>query len=98
MLLRFLRLFRLALWRGFEHDVFTSARAAAYSSILTLFPGLMVVAAALAASHNTVAFMRQIALAINAIVAPRTPDVLRLYFENPENGPVQTVVSSAIFT
>jgi len=96
MLLRFLRLFRLALWRGFEHDVFTSARAAAYYSILTLFPGLMVVAAALAASHNTVAFMRQIALAINAIVPPGTPDVVRLYFENPENRPVQTIVSASI--
>ena len=48
MLLRFLRLFRMALWRGFQHDVFTTARAAAYYAILTLFPALMVLAAVVA--------------------------------------------------
>ena len=91
-MLRFLRLLRLALWRGFEHDIFTSARAAAYYAILTLFPALMVAAAALAASHQTVAFIRQIAGAVNGMLPPGTPNVVRLYFENPQNRPLNVVI------
>jgi membrane protein len=37
-MLRFLRLLRLAFWRAFQHDAFATAKAAAYSSILTFFP------------------------------------------------------------
>ena len=49
-MLRFLRLLRLAVWRAFEHDAFAVAKAAAYSSIFTFFPMLLVVGAVLAAS------------------------------------------------
>ena len=42
-MLRFLRLLRLALWRAFQHDAFSIAKASAYSSILTFFPSLLVV-------------------------------------------------------
>jgi len=94
-MLRFLRLFRLALWRGFQHDIFTSSRSAAYYSILTLFPALMVLAAALAASRETVAFIRQVATAVNAILPPGTPDIVRLYFENPASRPLQTIVAAS---
>ena len=97
-MLRFLRLFRLALWRGFEHDIFTSARAAAYYSILTLFPALMVLAAVIAASHQTIAFIRQVAAVAHAILPPGTPDVVRLYFENPQSQPLHTVVSASLIT
>ncbi|HZR29547.1 MAG TPA: YihY/virulence factor BrkB family protein [Terriglobales bacterium] len=93
-MLRFLRLFRLALWRGFEHDVFTSARAAAYYSILTLFPTLMVVAAILAASHQTIEIVQEIAAALNAIVPPGTKEAVRAYFENPQARPLSTLVSA----
>ena len=94
-MLRFLRLLRLALWRAFQHDIFTSSRSAAYYSILTLFPALMVLAAALAASRNTVAFIKQVATAVNTILPPGTPDIVRLYFENPENRPSQTIVAAS---
>lgn len=94
-MLRFLRLFRLALWRGFEHDVFTSARAAAYYSILTLFPALMVVAAVLAASHKTSPFVQEVAAAVNAILPPGGGPAVRSYFENPQNRPLSTLISAA---
>lgn len=94
-MLRFLRLFRLALWRGFEHDVFKTARAAAYYSILTLFPALMVMAAVLAASHKTISFLRQIAAAAKAILPPGTGSAVRSYFENPQNRPFRTLVSAS---
>ena len=94
-MLRFMRLFRLALWRAFQHDIFTSARSAAYYSILTLFPALMVLAAALDASRKTVSFIKQIASAVNAILPPGTPDVVRLYFENPKSRPSQTIIAAS---
>ena len=40
-MLRFLRLLRLAVWRAFQHDAFSIAKASAYSSILTFFPALL---------------------------------------------------------
>lgn len=95
-MLRFLRLFRLALWRGFEHDVFTSARAAAYYSILTLFPALMVVAAVLATSHTTTVFVQEIGGAVNAIVPPGAGLAVRSYFENPQNRPLNTLASATV--
>src|SRR5579864_4377358 len=93
-MLRFLRLFRLALWRGFQHDIFTSARSAAYYAVLTLFPLLMVVAAILDASQETVAFIKQIAGGVNGLLPPGTPDVARLYFENPRSP--QTITTASI--
>ena len=47
-MLRFLNLLRLAFWRSFQHDAFAIAKASAYSSILTFFPGLLVVGSLLA--------------------------------------------------
>jgi len=45
---RFWRLFRLSIWRAFEHDAFGTAKASAYSSIFTFFPALLVLGAILA--------------------------------------------------
>ena len=74
--------------------MFTSARAAAYYSILTLFPTLMVVAAVLAVSHQTIEIVQEIAAALNAIVPPGTKDAVRAYFENPQARPLSTVISA----
>ena len=45
---RFWRLFRISVWRAFEHDAFATAKASAYSSILTFFPALLVLGSVLA--------------------------------------------------
>jgi membrane protein len=45
---RFLRHFRNALWLAIEHDVLNTAKAAAYSGMLALFPALVVLTALLA--------------------------------------------------
>ena len=52
VILRFLRLLRLAFWRAFQHDAFATAKASAYSSILTFFPALLVVGSVLANKMN----------------------------------------------
>jgi membrane protein len=68
LILRFLRLLRLALWRAFQHDAFAVAKASAYSSILTFFPGLLVLGSALATSRRTEVYLREISDALSRIL------------------------------
>src|SRR5260370_634503 len=44
--------FRLALFTSFSHDVFGTAKAAAYSAILCLFPTILVLTALVAFGHQ----------------------------------------------
>jgi len=68
LILRFLRLLRLAFWRAFVHDAFAIAKASAYSSILTFFPGLLVLGSALATSRRTEVYLREISDALGRIL------------------------------
>ena len=68
LILRFLRLLRMSVWRAFQHDAFAIAKASAYSSILTFFPLLLVVGSVLAASHKTEAYLREISYALGKIL------------------------------
>src|SRR5215471_9352136 len=68
LMLNFFRLLRLAFWRAFQHDAFAVAKASAYSSILTFFPGLLVVGSVLATSHKTDAYLREISYALGRIL------------------------------
>lgn len=67
---RFINLLQRAIWRAFSHDAFMIAKAAAYSSILTLFPALLVIAWVLAATGETQTFIREIAYALGTILPP----------------------------
>ena len=51
-MLEFFRVLKLSFRRAFDHDAFAVAKAAAYSSILTLFPALLVLGAVLASSRR----------------------------------------------
>jgi membrane protein len=68
LILRFLGLLWRALLRAFEHDAFAIAKASAYSSILTFFPGLLVLGASLASSHSTQVYLREISYAVSRIL------------------------------
>jgi membrane protein len=68
VILRFLRLLRLAFWRAFQHDAFAIAKASAYSSILTFFPALLVVGSLLANSRKTAAYLREITYAVDRML------------------------------
>ena len=67
---RFAGLVRQAFWRAFQDDCFAIAKASAYSSILTLFPALIVLASLLAASRRTETFVHAVATAIGAVLPP----------------------------
>ncbi len=86
-MLRFLRHFRMALWRAFQHDAFAVAKAAAFSAILTLFPGILVLASVLSVSHTTSALLREVSHAVGRILPEGTSAAVLQYFTG--NKPVR---------
>src|ERR1039458_575658 len=76
VVLRFLRLLGLAFWRAFQHDAFATAKASAYSAIITFFPLLLVVGSVLANSRKTAAYLREITYALDRILPAGSPTAL----------------------
>lgn len=75
-MLRFFRIFRLAVWRAFVHDAFATAKASAYSSIFTFFPLLLIVGSALASWRKGGPYLREISYALGSILPAGTNTVL----------------------
>jgi membrane protein len=65
---RFWRLFRISVWRAFEHDAFATAKASAYSSILTFFPALPVLGSVLATVRRADVYLREVSYALGRIL------------------------------
>jgi membrane protein len=96
-MLRFLRLLRLAIWRAFEHDAFAVAKAAAYSSILTFFPALLVVGSVLATSHRTSVYLREIGYALGKILPAGSATALA-YLKGTTQRPVSLLLTASLLT
>jgi membrane protein len=92
---KFFHLLRRAIWRGFEHDVFSIAKGAAYSSIFTIFPLFLVIASVLAASHNTERFLGEISTAIGQIMPPNVRTAAMQYFEGGHHRPSRIIYSAS---
>lgn len=88
--------FRRAVWRAFQHDAFATAKAAAYSSILTVFPALLVVASVLAASHETLKFTREISYAIGRVLPAGTDALALTYFNTGRIRPINVIISASL--
>jgi membrane protein len=95
---RFLKLLRLAFWRALEHDQFAVAKAAAYSAIITLFPAVAVVAAVLAASHTTLAVVREVSYALGRILPANTSESVRGYFEGNRSAQLSVLIPAFLGT
>ena len=83
---RFWRLFRLSIWRAFEHDAFGTAKASAYSAIFTFFPALLVLGSALAALSRGQVYLREISYALGTIL-PAGSSAALSYLQR-QHGPV----------
>src|SRR5712692_1871435 len=97
VMLRFLRLLRLAFWRAFQHDAFAIAKASAYSSILTFFPLLLVVGSVLATSRRTGAYLREISYALGRIL-PAGSATAMAYLKGTSQRPVGLLVTASLIT
>jgi len=98
VVLRFLRLLRLAFWRAFQHDAFAVAKASAYSSILTLFPALLVVGSVLATSRKTVTALREISYAVGRIMPAGSATALEYLKGKSLQRPIGLLVTASLIT
>ncbi len=96
-MLRFLRLLRLAVWRAFQHDAFSIAKASAYSSILTFFPALLIVGSVLATWSKGAPFMREISYALSRIL-PTGANTALNFLRSAAMRPFGLLVTASLIT
>lgn len=97
LMLNFFRLLRLAFWRAFQHDAFAVAKASAYSSILTFFPGLLVVGSVLATSRKGGAYLREISDVLGRIMPAGSATAIA-YLKGTNQRPVGLLISASLLT
>ena len=89
---------RRAFWQAFLHGQFSTAKAAAYSSILTLFPAFLVVTSVLEASHNTEGFLQQISGAVGWVLPPGSKSVALSFFQTKQHHATRIIYSASTVT
>jgi membrane protein len=94
---RFWRLFRLSIWRAFEHDAFGTAKASAYSSLFTFFPALLVLGSVLATINRGQVYLREISYALGTILPAGSSTVLA-YLRGSTDRPVGLLLSTSLIT
>jgi len=94
---RFWRLFRLSVWRAFEHDAFAIAKASAYSSILTFFPALLVLGSVLATVRRGEVYLRQISYALGRILPAGSATALA-YLKGATQRPGGLLIGTSLLT
>jgi membrane protein len=97
LMLRFLRLLRLAFWRAFQHDAFAIAKASAYSSILTFFPALLLIGSLLANSRRTEAYLREISYALGKILPAGSATALA-YLKGTTQRSLSVLITASLVT
>jgi membrane protein len=86
---------RLALLTSLSHDVFGTAKAAAYSAILCLFPTLLVITTLLAFTPESDTLRGELRAAFTEVLPADTMSLLHSYFTNQKTRSEQ-VVGTAI--
>lgn len=96
-MLRFFRLLRLAFWRAFVHDAFATAKASAYSSILTFFPVLLIIGSGLANWRKGAPYLREITYALGSIL-PAGGSTALSYLKGAAQHPVGLLTTTSLIT
>ncbi len=97
LMLRFFRLFRLSIWRAFVHDAFATAKASAYSSILTFFPVLLILGSGLANWRKGGPYLREISYALGSILPAGSTTALN-YLKGAAQHPVGLLTTTSLIT
>ena len=95
--MRLLRLLRSSFWRAFVHDAFATAKASAYSSILTFFPVLFIVGSWLANWRKGGPYLREISYALGSIL-PAGNNTAMDYLKAAGKHPVGFLVTTSLIT
>jgi len=96
-MLRVFRLLRLAFWRAFVHDAFATAKASAYSSILTFFPVLLIIGSGLANWRKGAPYLREITYALGSIL-PAGGTTALSYLKGAAQHPVGLLTTTSVIT
>ena len=91
----FLLKIRKALWLALAHDVLNTAKATAYSSMLMLFPALLVITTLLAQAPQGTRIVKEMRVACEQFVPADTMQLLQFSFQNSGIHSTQLVVSAA---
>src|SRR5256885_3751362 len=94
---RFWRLFRISVWRAFEHDAFATDKASAYSSILTFFPSLLVLGSVLATIRRGEVYLREISYALGRIL-PAAAATAMAYLKGGTHRPFGLLLGTSLLT
>ncbi|HEY6272994.1 MAG TPA: YihY/virulence factor BrkB family protein [Terriglobales bacterium] len=86
---------RRALWQAFIHGQYSVAKAAAYSSILTVFPAFLVLASVLEASHNTEMFLQQISAGVRFALPPGSRAAVLAFFQGQQHHTTRIIYSAS---
>src|SRR5450631_2700537 len=87
---------RKAMLRSLEHDVFGTAKAAAYSAILCVFPALLVLTALIAASPGGNTFRGEIRAALDEALPADAMGLAQSYLQNQPQRSMQ-VLATAVY-
>jgi membrane protein len=96
-MLRFLRLLAVSFWRAFEHDAFATAKASAYSCILTFFPVLLIVGSGLANWRKGGPYLREISYALGSIL-PIGSNTAMNYLKGAAKHPIGFLFTTSLIT
>src|SRR6185312_10073356 len=97
-MLRQLKLLGKACLRSFAHGVFMQSKGAAYSSILTFFPALIVAAWVMSVTNSTDQFMNQIEYALGAVLPPESRATALAYFQGQHQLSIKELTSAITVT
>jgi len=97
LLWSFVKLMRRAFWRAIQHDAFAVAKAAAYSSILTLFPALLVVGSVLATSKKTAVILVELSYAVGRVLPAGSATAIA-YLKGAIQRPVSLLLTTSLIT
>ncbi len=96
-MLRFFRVLWLAFWRAFVHDAFATAKASAYSAILTFFPVLLIIGSALTNWRKGAPYLRQISYALDSVM-PDGGNAALAYLKGAGAHPVGLLTTTSVVT
>ena len=82
---RFWRLFRLSIWRAFEHDAFGTAKGVGLFVHLHFFPCLLVLGSVIATLRRGEVYLREISYALGTILPAGSSTALS-YLEAARTG------------
>jgi membrane protein len=87
---------RRALWRSFEHDVFNTAKAAAYSGMLCFFPAVPVITALLALVPEGSSLAGEMRNSLESVLPPGTMDLLQATTNEHPMQSTQVILSALL--